>query len=259
MKHRSISFEVHTKYVGLSNEEKENYLGYRELMSLFLKDELSPCFNQEMKIRILRLFINPFTHNPSVNHELGLSIRTKPEKRPDGGMATFFINSVIDKWGVLNDQQRKQHFVDIWLLFFNNLPLNYFAVDKTIILDKVKDIINQDWILYYCPIKKKLKYNANSYSFELEVKPEHTTLSIRNDKTDELILIENYLTGGVFLRCDLRGFELEENVLRIVRKNPFEEDTLFDMSKLQLIERPKDIPTKSQIFEAFLNTIRVDK
>lgn len=259
MKYKSISFEVHTDFFNVSQEEKENYLGYRELMSLFLKDDLSSCFNQEMKIRILRLFINPFTHNPTIPFELGYSVRVKPEKRPDGGMATFSINSIIDKWGELNDRQKKQHFIDIWLLFFDNLPLNYFSIDKTIILDKIRDINNQDWALYYCPIKKKLKYNSNVYSFELEVIPEKTTLSIRDDKTDELILIENYPTGKILFRCDFSEFKLEENILRLIRKNPFEEDTLFDMESLKLIVRPKDEPTKAEKFGEFLDTVRVDK
>lgn len=259
MKHITISFEVHTDFLNISEEEKDNYLGYREIMSLFLKDELSPCFNQEMKIRILRLFIHFFTHNPSVPHELGFSVRTKPEKRPDGGMATFSINNIVDKWEELTEQQKKQHFIDSWLLFFDNLPLNYFSIDKIIILDKIKNIINQDWILYYCPIKNKLKYNAKTYSFELELKPEKTTLFIRDEKTEDLVSIEEYLTSGILFKCDFSEFKLEGNILRLIRKNPFEEDTLFDMDNFKLINSSKDVQTKSQVFEAFLSTIRVDK
>lgn len=171
----------------------------------------------------------------------------------------FFINNVVDKWRELSDQQKKQHFIDIWLLFFDNLPLNYFAVEKSIILDKIKNIINENWVLYYCPIKKKLKYNSNIYSFELEIKPEKSNLSIRNDKTDELILIENLVTWKTLFNAHFSESKLEENTLRLIREHPFEEDTLFDMEKLQLIERSKDVPTKSQVFEEFLATIRVDK
>ncbi|MFN8356016.1 MAG: hypothetical protein U0Y10_16290 [Spirosomataceae bacterium] len=136
-------------------------------------------------------------------------------------------------WGVVDEQEKKRFLISKWIIFFENIPQTYFLVKKDTIIKILQNLINEKWEVVIEIPSKKIKFNQKIYSFELNIKPQKTILSLISgiDKIE----IEIFQTNEILYKTNFSKVSLKGNLLTLKRQMWTEKEVLFDMTTRKLI------------------------
>lgn len=215
---RNIWFTI---YAG-SNEQYPGITNYCTLLEMLLIPVVQDKINREKKAQKIMLMLNSDLESDNVDYFKGLFY----QKKPIDGIINLQVSTKSIDWRRLPEQKRKDFLIEKWKVLFNNLSDDYFLTDKSEVLKSLDKLTDKEWKLSIKPIKRKVKYNNNTYSIVIELSVKQARLKLVRDSDGSWALLKDYETWKIHTDANFKSFKLEGDLLTLNYKNSF--NTMFE-------------------------------
>ena len=220
-----------TIYAG-SNEEYPGINNYCTLLEMLLISAVQDKINREKKAQKIMLMLNSDLESDNVESFRGLFY----QKKAIDGIINLQVSTKSIDWRCLPEQKRKDFLMDKWKILFANLSDDYFLIDKSEVLKCLDELKDKEWKLSITPIKRKVKYNNNTYNIVIELSVKQARLKLVRDSDGSWALLKDYEAWKIHTDANFKSFKLEGYILTLNYKNffnrLFESEAVFNLSEI---------------------------
>lgn len=218
---RNIWFTIYSspndddKYIGLNN--------YRTLLEALLPVTIQDKLNRLKKAQKIMYCLIPDRESDLIEN---FAKNYHNKKIVSSGIINLEVGSKSIDWNSLSEQARKDFLIEKWKVLFENLSDDYFITDRSEVIKSLDELKEKEWRLKIIPIKKKVKYNNESYSIVIDLSVQHARLKLVRDSDGSWALLKDYETYKIQTDANFKSFKLEGDTLTLNNKNLF--NTMFE-------------------------------
>jgi hypothetical protein len=221
---RNIWFTIYSssrddsKYTGINN--------YRTVMELLLIPAIQDKINRKKKVQkiMLMFYFDLESDNVAYFRELFY------EKKPYDGIVNISISTKDIDWNNLSEQGRKDFLIEKWKVLFENLSDDYFVTDKSEVIKSLNQLKDQDWKVRTTPIKKKVRYNKETYSVVIDLSTIRARLILVRDSDESWALLKDFETWKIMTDANFKSFKQEGDILTFSYSSVF--NSLFSVPEI---------------------------
>jgi hypothetical protein len=222
---RNIWFTIYSssrddsKFIGINN--------YRTVMELLLIPAIQDKLNREKKAQKIM-----FCLSPELEKDLTDNFKSNYSSRRivNGGIINLEASSKGIDWNNLSEQGRKDFLIGKWKVLFGNLSDDYFVTDKYEVIKSLDELKDQDWQIRIRPMKKKVKYNKETYSVVIDLSTKRARLTLVRDSDESWALLKDYETWKVLTDANFKSFKQEGDILTFSYSSVF--NSLFSTPEI---------------------------